>query len=164
MSQLSEQEPAPSVSRLWSRVTHVETQCASLREDQARTWEELSKLRQAVHPMASSLTALTMLTERAEVDRGRMISTLDTLTQQLGQLVPQVREQGVTTSDHIRDCESLNERKERVDEERHRANQRRLARLEYVYYFGMALAAVFATMLTDPGRRILHHLFMMPPT
>lgn len=156
----------------------METDVAALRSDQQRTWDEISKLRAAVHPMATSLTTLTMLTERAETDRGQMIAGLRELNTQLPPLIAVVHAQGARADSHIRECDRITEERIRTDSERHRENQealdrivhsvervvRRVARVETIYAFIGAVVILVGFLASEFGRRLIHTLFPMMPS
>src|SRR5262245_46917292 len=134
----------------------------------------------AVHPMASSLTALTALSERAEADRTRMIAAIDNMSAQLTPLITQVATQGFAITDHVRDCDRLSREQSGLATERHRENTAKLdkvdsqiiridtrtKRVEIIYaalgFVGIVGAALLTFAATPIGSRFLHWLIGTP--
>jgi chromosome segregation ATPase len=193
MSRLSESAPldsevqddaAPSgvitgANSLWTRLIAVEASVAGLSNNNERTWDEIGKLRAAVHPMATSLTTLTLLTERAEDDRARLLASVESIARQLVPVIEKVAIQGTRVDEHIRDYRDEIEERTHIDTRHHAENQAslskiensldravsRIVRVEVIYGFIGAAVVIFGFLATDAGRRLLHYLFpLVPPT
>jgi chromosome segregation ATPase len=191
MSRLSESAPldvevqddaAPSgvltgANSPWTRLIAVEAAVAGLSNNNERTWDEIGKLRAAVHPMATSLTTLTLLTERAEDDRMRLLASIEALGRQLVPVIEKVAVQGTRVDEHILDYREEIETRTRIDTQHHAENQAsldkiedalqraatRIARVEIIYAFIGAAVVIFGFLASDVGRRVLHHLFPLVP-
>lgn len=148
-----------------ARLTRVETDLANLRAAHSETWEELEKLRLIVMPMVTSLSTLTVLSERADRDRHRILEGLERLSERLSPIVATVTAQGIVASEHINDCERDRREQRELSTERHEENQEALRRMdsrtkrvERVYYFIFAGMALLGFLSSDLGQKIFHYL------
>jgi C4-dicarboxylate-specific signal transduction histidine kinase len=148
-----------------ARLTRVETDLANLRNAHSQTWEELEKLRLVVMPMVTTLSTLTVLSERADRDRHRILEGLERLSERLSPIVATVAAQGIIANEHISDCERDRRAATELATERHDENQaalrrmdNRTKRVERIYYFIFAGMAILGFMSSDLGQKIFHYL------
>jgi hypothetical protein len=149
-----------------ARLTRVETDLANLRNAHSQTWEELEKLRLIVMPMVSSLSTLTVLSERADRDRHRILEGLERLSERLSPIVATVTAQGMIASEHISDCERDRVERAKLATERHEENQdalrlmdRRTKRVERIYYLVASAVVILGFMSSDLGVKLFQHIF-----
>lgn len=148
-----------------ARLTRVETDIANLRARNSETWDEIDKLRLIVMPIVTSVSTLTVLSERHDRDSRRILEGLERLSERLAPIVGTVGAHGALLSEHISDCERDRREQRELATERHEENQTSIRRvnsatkrLSHVYYFVGAVVVLAGFLFSDLGQRLMHYL------